>query len=85
MARRPLAWCIRFESTLQPVGGVNASPQDAAAFVLSAMAAERFLDAQDSNVRAAAEREQIELFNPNRVEGQGVMMQGRAWLVSANL
>jgi len=70
---------------LQPVGGVNASPQEAASFVLSSMAAGRLLDEQGPDVRAAAEFELIELFKAHQVEGQGVMMQGKAWLVSAKL
>lgn len=70
---------------LQPVGGVNASPQEAASFVLSSMAAGRLLDEQGPDVRAAAEFELIELFKAHQVEGQGVMMRGKAWLVSAKL
>lgn len=70
---------------LQPVGGVNASPQEAASFVLSSMAAGRLLDEQGPDVRAAAELELRELFKAHHVNGQGVMMQGKAWLVSAKL
>jgi ubiquinone/menaquinone biosynthesis C-methylase UbiE len=70
---------------LQPVGGVNASPQEAASFVLTSMAAGRLLDEQGPAVRTAAELELIELFKTHHVEGQGVMMQGKAWLVSAKL
>ena len=70
---------------LQPVGGVNATPHEAASFVLSSMAAGRLLDEQGPDVRAAAEFELIELFKAHQVEGQGVMMQGKAWLVSAIL
>jgi ubiquinone/menaquinone biosynthesis C-methylase UbiE len=70
---------------LQPVGGVNASPQEAASFVLTSMAAGRLLDEHGPAVRAAAELELIELFKTHHVEGQGVMMQGKAWLVSAKL
>jgi ubiquinone/menaquinone biosynthesis C-methylase UbiE len=70
---------------LQPVGGVQASPQEAASFVLSSMAAGRLLDEQGPDVRAAAELELIELFKAHHVEEQGVLMQGRAWLVSAKL
>ncbi len=69
----------------QPVGGVQASPQEAASFVLSSMAAGRLLDEQGPDVRAAAELELIELFKAHHVEEQGVLMQGRAWLVSAKL
>jgi ubiquinone/menaquinone biosynthesis C-methylase UbiE len=70
---------------LQPVGGVNASPREAASFVLSSMAAGRLLDEQGPDVRAAAELELIELFKTHHVDGKGVMMQGKAWLVSAKL
>ncbi len=70
---------------LQPVGGVKASPQEAASFVLSSMEAGRLLDEQGPDVRAAAEFELIELFKAHYVEEQGVLMQGRAWLVSAKL
>jgi len=68
---------------LQPIGGVNVAPQDAVSFVLSSMAVGRALDEQGPNVREAAEADLIELFQQHYVAGQGVMMQGKAWLVSA--
>jgi hypothetical protein len=49
------------------------------------MAAGGLLEEQGPDVRAAAEFELIELFKAHHVEGQGVMMQGRAWLVSTTL
>ena len=70
---------------LQPVGGVNATPQQAASFVLSSMAAGRLLDEQGPDVRSAAELELIELFRAHHIEKQGVMMHGKAWLVSSIL
>ena len=68
---------------LQPVGGIGATPQDAVAFVLYSMAVGRALDEQGPSKRAAAARELEELFAKHYVPGDGVMMQGKAWLVSA--
>ena len=68
---------------LQPIGGANVEPQDAVSFVLSSMAVGRALDEQGDEIRAAAEGELLELFRERHVVGQGVMMQGKAWLVSA--
>ncbi len=67
---------------LQPIGGVNAAPHDAVSFVLSSMAVGRALDEQGEKVRAAAEVDLVDLFQAHYVAGQGVMMQGKAWLVS---
>jgi ubiquinone/menaquinone biosynthesis C-methylase UbiE len=68
---------------LQPIGGVNAAPHDAVSFVLSSMAVGRALEEQGADVRAAAEEDLVELFQNHYVAEQGVMMQGKAWLVSA--
>lgn len=68
---------------LQPIGGVNVVPQDAVSFVLSSMAVGRALDEQGVEIRAAAEVDLVDLFQKHYVAGQGVMMQGKAWLVSA--
>ena len=68
---------------LQPIGGVDAVPQDAVSFVLSSMAVGRALDEQGDDIRAAAEVDLVDLFQKHYVAGQGVMMQGKAWLVSA--
>ena len=67
----------------QPIGGVNAVPQDAVSFVLSSMAVGRALDEQGDDVRVAAEVDLVHLFQKHYVAGQGVMMEGKAWLVSA--
>ena len=67
----------------QPIGGVDAAPQDAVSFVLSSMAVGRALDEQGDDIRAAAEVDLVHLFQKHYVAGQGVMMQGKAWLVSA--
>lgn len=68
---------------LQPIGGANVSPQDAVSFVLSSMAVGRALDEQGADVRSAAEADLVDLFQKHYVAGQGVMMQGKAWLLSA--
>lgn len=68
---------------LQPIGGVNVSTQEAVSFVLSSMAVGRALDEQGDEVRTAAEVDLVDLFQNHYVAGQGVMMQGKAWLVSA--
>jgi hypothetical protein len=67
----------------QPVGGAGATAQEAVTFVLSSMAVGRVLDEKGADVRAAAEEELLELFAKYHVPGQGVLMQGKAWLVSA--
>jgi hypothetical protein len=58
-------------------------PQDAVSFVLSSMAVGRALDEKGDEIRAAAEVDLIDLFQKHYVAGQGVMMQGKSWLVSA--
>ena len=47
------------------------------------MAVGKALDEQGADVRAAAERELLELFAKHHVPNQGAMMQGKAWLASA--
>ena len=68
---------------MMPIGGGNVSPADAVSFVLSSMAVGRALDEQGNEIRAVAEAELVKLFESHYVAGQGVMMQGKAWLVSA--
>ncbi len=68
---------------LQPIGGVGATPQEAVSFVLSSMAVGRALDEQDTDVRIAAQADLVKLFEQHYVPDQGIMMQGKVWLVSA--
>jgi len=68
---------------LQPVGGVDATPEKAVAFALSAMAAGRLLSDKGEAILAAATSELTDVFARHHVPGKGVMMQGKAWLVSA--
>ena len=68
---------------LQPVGGPGASPTAAAGFVLASMAVGRVLDEAGSAIREAARADLIALFADRHVEGEGVMLGAKAWLVSA--
>ncbi|MFK7842644.1 MAG: class I SAM-dependent methyltransferase [Sphingorhabdus sp.] len=68
---------------LQPVGGVGATPEKAVEFIFASMAAGRLLHDQGEAVFAAASQELIDLFSCHHVPGKGVMMKGKAWLVSA--
>lgn len=67
----------------QAVGGPGASPEDAADFVLAAMAAGRALADHGEAVQAAARADLVALFTERHVAGQGVMMGCKAWLVRA--
>ncbi len=68
---------------LQPVGGVGATPEKAAEFASAAMATGRLLSDKGDAVIEAARQELTDLFAQHYVPGKGVMMQGKAWLVSA--
>ena len=68
----------------QPVGGPGASPVAATDFVLTSMAAGRVLDEAGPVIRDAARADFVELFTQRHVEGEGVMLQAKAWLVSAH-
>lgn len=67
---------------LQPVGGHDASPTEAAQFALSSLAVGRVLEEQGGDIRERAERDLTELFAKHHVRGEGVMMAGKAWLVA---
>lgn len=68
----------------QPVGGPGASPTAATDFVLTSMAVGRVLDEAGAPVRDAARSDLIDLFTQRYVEGEGVMLACKAWLVSAH-
>ncbi|MFN3989168.1 MAG: class I SAM-dependent methyltransferase [Erythrobacter sp.] len=67
----------------QAVGGPGAGPDEAADFVLGAMAVGRALAEHGEAVRAAARADLVRLFTRHHVAGQGVMMGCKAWLVRA--
>ena len=68
---------------LQPVGGRGATPAQAVEFAFASMAAGRLLNDKGDAIKQAASRELKDVFARHHVEGEGVMMQGKAWLVSA--
>lgn len=67
----------------QALGGAGATPEEAADFVLCAMAVGKALSEHGDAVRAAARDDLVTLFRKRHVAGQGVMMGCKAWLVSA--
>lgn len=67
----------------QALGGAGATPEEAADFVLSAMAVGKALSEHGDAVRAAARDDLVTLFTKRHVAGQGVMMGCKAWLVTA--
>jgi len=68
---------------LQPVGGTGATPEEAVAFAFSSLAVGRLLSDKGEAVLEAASKELADVFARHHVPGQGVMMQGKAWLASA--
>jgi SAM-dependent methyltransferase len=67
----------------QPVGGPDASPQEATDFVLASMAAGRMLEEHGPAVRDAARADLLALFTRHYRPGEGVMLRAKAWLVTA--
>ena len=68
----------------QPVGGPDASPEDAVDFVFASMAPGRLLQDHPAAVRDAVRADLLALFTRRYREGEGVMLPGKAWLVSAH-
>ena len=69
---------------LQAVGGRGASPEDAAQFASTSLAAGRLLADAHPDVQKAAREDLLAVFKQHHVPGEGVMMRGKAWLVSAS-
>ena len=67
----------------QPVGGPGATPEEATDFVLASMAAGRILAEQGEDVLAAARADLAAMFARHHRTGEGVMLECKAWLVSA--
>lgn len=70
-------------SVLQPLGGAGATPEEAVRFVVSSLAAGRLLEGQPRAVQERAGDDLLSLFTAAHRPGQGVMMAGSAWLVTA--
>lgn len=68
---------------LQPVGGVDATPEKAVEFAFASMAVGRALSDKGDEIFAAASKELTDVFARHHVPGKGVMMKGKVWLVSA--
>lgn len=68
---------------MQAIGGPGASPEEAVAMVLTSMGVGRVLDEQPKSVREAAASDMLAVFKRNYVEGSGVMLGCKVWLVSA--
>lgn len=66
----------------QPLGGAGASPAQAAAFVLDAMAMREVLAEQGADVPAQAEAALVEALSPYYHDGS-VMLPGMSWFVRA--
>ncbi|QJB70469.1 class I SAM-dependent methyltransferase [Parasphingorhabdus halotolerans] len=67
---------------LQPIGGPEATPQEAVDFVLGSMAAGRLLKEEGDDVFRNASDDLVALFEKHHVTDKGVMMKAKAWLVS---
>lgn len=68
---------------LQPVGGAGATPEKALEFAFAAPAVGRSLKDKDEAIIRAVSQELIDHFAQYHVPGQGVMMKGKVWFVSA--
>jgi hypothetical protein len=61
----------------------GATPEEAVRFVFSSLAAGRLLEGQPRAVQDRAGDDLLSLFSAAHRPGQGVMMAGSAWLVTA--
>ncbi|WP_373490610.1 class I SAM-dependent methyltransferase [Parasphingorhabdus sp.] len=68
---------------LQPVGGAGATPEKAVEFALASLAFGRLLSDKGESIVKKASNDLADIFARHHVPGQGVMMPGKAWLVSA--
>ena len=68
---------------LQPIGGAGASPEAAVGFAMSFLAVGRMMGDQDEDLQRRVKEDLLAVFASHHVEGQGVMMAGKVWLVTA--
>jgi SAM-dependent methyltransferase len=73
---------VAYEGLL-PVGGVGATPEKAIEFAFASMAVGRLLNDKGEAIIESARQELTDVFTRYHVPGKGVMMPGKAWLVSA--
>lgn len=65
------------------IGGRGTSPVDAVAFVLSSLGVGRIVEDVEPDIRGRTSADLLSLFENHFVEGDGIMMIGKAWLVTA--
>lgn len=70
---------------LQPIGGEGASPEAAVGFAMTFLAAGRMMEDQDEELQRQVKEDLLAVFARHHVEGQGVMMSGKVWLVTATV
>lgn len=68
---------------LQPIGGEDATPEAAVDFAMSSLAAGRMAETESMGIRLAIRADLLTVFTRHHVQGRGVMMPGKVWLVSA--
>lgn len=70
-------------STLQVIGGTGSGPEEAVRFAVSSLAAGRLLEGRPEALRRRVEADLLTLFAQHHRPQEGVLMTGKAWLVSA--
>jgi len=68
---------------LQPIGGEDATPDAAVDFAMSSLAAGRMAEKESKSIRLAIRADLLTVFTHHHVQGRGVMMPGKVWLVTA--
>jgi SAM-dependent methyltransferase len=68
----------------QAIGGPGATPKEATKFVLGSLGVGKILEDQDEEIASAASRGLTQMFERSFVDGKGVMLDCKAWLVTAH-
>ena len=69
---------------LQPIGGQGASPEEAVDFAMTSLAAGRMVETYGVDIRQRVREDLLTVFACRHVEGRGVMLAGKVWIVAAN-
>ncbi len=69
---------------LQPIGGQGASPEEAVDFAMTSLAAGRMVETCGADIRQRVREDLLTVFACRHVEGRGVMLAGKVWIVAAN-